>query len=136
MTCRACLTNFSTGEPPQPPAPWDPPRELVVTWAKAIGGLAIARAVSLVEPSGVLAANLAGVAAFLFILLADGRVRARGGARRAHGVPAFAVRVRSTWEAYARGVGAGLLSCAVVFPLFALAFAAYAWSLPHLAPGL
>ncbi len=136
MPCRACLANFSAGEPPQPPRPRDPTRELLVTWAKAIGALAVARAVALVEPTGILAANLAGVAAFLFIVLADARVRAAGGSWRDHGVPAFSLRDRSTWARYGRGAVAGLRSCAVVLPCFALLFAAYAWSLPHLAPGL
>jgi membrane protease YdiL (CAAX protease family) len=128
------LTNFSTAAPPQPPP--DPPRQLVVTWAKAIALLAVARALSRVDPSGVLAANLAGVAAFLFIVLADGRLRARGGSWRDHGVPSFAVRDRSTWVAYGRGLRAGLVSSGVVLPSFGLLFAAYAWVLPHLAPGM
>jgi membrane protease YdiL (CAAX protease family) len=128
------LANSSTVGP-EPPRPRDPPRQLVLTWAKAIGGLAIARAVSRLDPTGVLAANLAGVAAFLFIVLADGRVRARGASWREHGVPRFSIHARSTWSAYGRGVAGGLVSCAVVLPCFALVFAAYAWLLPRLAPG-
>src|SRR5512143_628647 len=46
-------------------------RELVRTWALAVGGLAAARLVSLAEPTGILAANLAGVAAFLLVALPD-----------------------------------------------------------------
>jgi uncharacterized protein len=136
MPCGARLANFSTGEPPQPPRPWDPPRRLAATWAKAIAALAVARAISLFEPSGLLAGNLAGVAAFLFIVLADARVRAKGAAWSDLGVPRFAWRDRSTWAAYGRGLGAGVLSCAIVLPCFALLFAGYAWLLPHLTPGL
>jgi membrane protease YdiL (CAAX protease family) len=136
MPCPACLANFSTGESPPSPHPWDPPRTLAITWAKAIGGLALASLASRLEPSGVVRANLAGVAAFLFIVLADGRVRARGATWGDHGVPRFSLRERSTWVAYARGVGAGLLSCAVVLPCFALLFAGYAWLLPRLSPEL
>jgi membrane protease YdiL (CAAX protease family) len=102
----------------------------------AIGGLALARAVSLIEPTGVLAANLGGVAAFLFIVLADGRVRASGARWREYGAPRFSIRERSTWAAYGRGAVAGLLSCAVVLPCFALVFFAYARLLPHLAPAV
>jgi membrane protease YdiL (CAAX protease family) len=46
------------------------------------------------------------------------------------------LRDRSSWAAYGRGVRAGLLACLVVLPCFGLLFAAYAWLLPHLAPGL
>ncbi len=84
----------------------------------------------------MLAANLGGVAAFLFIVLADGRIRARGEEWSDHGLPPISLRERSTWTAYGRGVRAGLLSCLVVLPAFAAIFAAYAWLLPHLSPEL
>jgi len=134
MPCRACLGDFPDDE--RLPRPRDPRRTLVVTWAEAIGGLAVARGLSLLEPSGVLSANLAGVAAFLFIVLADGRLRAEGARWSDRGVPAFAIRDPAAWVVYGRGVAAGLLSCAVVLPCFALVFLAYARALPHLAPGL
>jgi len=133
MPCGACLANFSTGAPPQPPRPRDP-RELVVTWAEAIAGLALAAVLSRALP--VLGANLAGVAAFLFIGLADRRLRARGESWHDHGVPRFDRRDRGTWAAYGRGLRTGLLSCAVVLPCFAVAFAAYAALLPRLSPAL
>ncbi len=135
MPCRARLTSSPNGSA-QPPRPWDPPGRLVATWATAIGSLALARAVSLVEPTGVLAANLGGVAAFLFLVLADRRVRALGGSWLEYGVPRFSPRDRSTWAAYGRGATAGLVSCAVVLPCFALVFLAYSRLLPHLAPAL
>jgi uncharacterized protein len=122
---------------PEPsPSPADPPRTLALTWAKAIGGLALARGLSFADPTGLVAANLAGVAAFLFLVLPDARLRARGEAWDAYGLPPLALRDRATWPAWLRGLGLGLLSCAILLPLFALIFAAYAWALPHLAPGL
>ncbi|HEX9243807.1 MAG TPA: glutamic-type intramembrane protease, partial [Anaeromyxobacter sp.] len=60
------------------PSPTLARRDLVATWAKAVAGIAAARLVSRFEPTGLLAANLAGVAAFLFIALPDARLRARG----------------------------------------------------------
>lgn len=111
-------------------------REIVATWAKAIAGLALAKLVSLAEPSGILAANLAGVAAFLFIALPDARLRARGEGWDAYGLEWEGWRDPRTWRAWARGAGAALAVAAVVFPLFALAFAAYAALLPALPPGL
>jgi membrane protease YdiL (CAAX protease family) len=108
----------------------------VVLWAKAIGGLLVARLVSLVEPTGVLSANLAGVAAFLFIALPDARLRARGEGWGDYGLPAGSLRASATWAALGRGARAGLLSSLLVLPFFGLVFAAYAWLLPHLAPGL
>jgi uncharacterized protein len=119
-----------------PSPPPVPPRALVVTWGKAIGGLAVARLLSLLEPSGVLPPNLAGVAAFLFVILPDGCLRARGESWADHGVPPAELLRPATWSAWVRGAAAGLGSCAVVLPSFALLFAAYAWALPHLSPGL
>jgi uncharacterized protein len=101
-----------------------PRRELVATWAKAIGAVAAAKLVSLVEPSGILGANLAGIAAVAFVLLPDRRLRARG----------------ETWEVYGlawgRGLLVGLAVCAVVFPAFLALFAGWARLLPHLPDGL
>lgn len=117
-------------------APAEPPRALVAIWAKAILGLAVARAISLVEPTGLLGANLAGVGAFLFIALPDARLRARGEAWEAYGVPWHGARDRRTWAALRRGLRDALLVCAVLFPLFAGIFWAYSEVLPHLPAGL
>jgi membrane protease YdiL (CAAX protease family) len=115
----------------------DRPRALVRTWALAVGGLALAKGVSLLEPTGLLAANLAGVAAFLFVALPDARLRARGERWADHGVPFHGLADRRTWSAALRGTLQGLLVCAVVFPLFAAAFWAYAeWIRPSLPGGL
>ncbi len=126
--------------PPAPPpgaaAPPAPPRELVATWAKAVAGLAVARLLSRIEPTGVLAANLAGVAAFLFIALPDARLRARGEGWESYGLAAWGLRDPRTWRAWARGARDGLAVCAVVFPLFLAVFWAYAELLPALPGGV
>ena len=108
----------------------------MATWAKAIAGLAVAKLVSFVEPTGLLAANLAGVAAFLFIALPDARLRERGEGWDAYGLPWDGVTDRRTWRAWGRGALAALTVAAVVFPLFAAGFAAYAALLPALPEGL
>jgi membrane protease YdiL (CAAX protease family) len=112
------------------------PRELVATWAAAIGGLALARAVAAVEPTGLLGANLAGVAAFLFVWLPDDRLRRRGEGWAAYGAPFHGLADRRTWRGAARALGLGLLACAVVFPLFLGGFWLFAEALPRLPPGL
>ena len=69
-----------------------PRREIVALWAKAIAGVAAAKLLSLVEPTGLLGANLAGVAAFLFIALPDARLRARGEGWEGYGLPWHGLR--------------------------------------------
>ena len=130
----------ATPEPSAPASPVgalpDPPRTLVSTWAKAILGIAAARLLGLVDPTGLLGANLAGVAAFLFIALPDARLRARGEAWEAYGVPWHGARDPRTWAALLRGLRDALLVCAVLFPLFGGVFWAYSQLLPHLPDGL
>jgi membrane protease YdiL (CAAX protease family) len=111
-------------------------RELVRTWALAIAGLAAAKAISLVEPTGLVAANLAGVAAFLFIALPDARLRARGETWGEYGLAWYGLRDARTWRAWGRGALAALAVAAVVFPLFAAGFWAFAEALPRLPPAL
>ena len=113
-----------------------PRRELVRTWALAIGGLAVAKLASLAEPTGLLAANLAGVAAVLFVALPDARIHARGEAWPDYGVPLHGLDDASTWRAFGRGALAALAVAALVFPLFAAGFWAYAELLPRLPAGL
>ncbi len=113
-----------------------PRRTIVATWAAAIAGLAVAKLVSLVEPTGILAANLAGVAAFLFIALPDRRLRERGEGWDAYGLPWDGLRDPLTWRAWGRGAAVAAGVAAVVFPLFALAFGAYAAVLPALPPAV
>ena len=121
--------------PGSPGPPAEAPRALVRTWALAVGGLALAKGLSFAEPTGLLAANLAGVAAFLFIALPDARLRARGEGWTAYGVPYHGLGDRRTWRAAGRGAALGLAVCALVLPLFAAAFWIYGeWILPRL-PG-
>lgn len=117
------------------PAPFTR-REIVGAWALAVGGIAAAKLVSFVDPTGLLGSNLAGVAAFLFVTLADGRVRARGETWAAFGLPWEGVRDGRTWRAWARGAAVALGVAAVVFPVFAAGFAAFAELLPRLPPAV
>jgi len=109
-------------------------RELLATWGAAVAGLAAARLLSLVEPTGLLGANLAGVAALLFVLLPDRSVRRRGESWQEHGLPWWGLADGRTWRAWGRGAVVALLVCAVLFPAFLLAFRAFAEILPAL-PG-
>jgi CAAX protease family protein len=108
------------------------PRELVRTWALAVGGLAIAKLLSLADPTGLLRANLAGVAAFLFIALPDAKLRARGEDWPDYGVPLHGLADARTWAAFGRGALVALAAAALVFPVFAAGFFVYAELLPHL----
>jgi membrane protease YdiL (CAAX protease family) len=112
------------------------PRELVRTWALAVGGLALAKLVSLADPTGLLRANLAGVAAFLFVALPDARLRAHGEDWPDVGVPLFGLRDARTWRAFGRGALVALGAAAVIVPVFAAGFWAYGELLPHLPRGL
>jgi uncharacterized protein len=118
--------------------PLAPPsrRDLLRLWALAIGGLALAKLLSRIEPTGILAANLAGVAAFLFIALPDSLLRARGDEWTRYGVPVYGLRDGRTWRAVGRGALVALLAAAIVFPVFAAGFWMYAEILPHLPPAL
>ena len=115
-------------------APGEARRQLVATWALCIAGLAAAKLLSAVEPTGLLAGNLAGVAAFLFIALPERRIHGRGERWRDFGLPWWGPRDARTWRAWARGLAVAAAVCAVVFPLFLGLFWAYALALPHL-PG-
>lgn len=120
----------------RPRAPPPRRREVLRVWALAIGGLAIAKAVSLVEPTGLLAANLAGVAAVLFVVLPDRLLRARGEDWPDYGAPLHGLRDPRTWRTFGRGALVALLVAAVVFPPFAAGFLAFAEVLPRLPEGL
>jgi membrane protease YdiL (CAAX protease family) len=111
-------------------------RELVATWATAIALLAAARVVSLADPSGLLRANLAGVAAFLFIALPDRRLRARGEGWDRYGLPWWGLRDRRTWREWGRGAAIALLVAAVVFPAFLAGYRALAGHLPTVPAGV
>jgi hypothetical protein len=111
-------------------------RELVGTWAACIALLALARGLATLEPTGVLGANLAGVAAVLFIVLPERRIHARGERWREYGLPWFGLTSRETWLAWLRGLGFAAAVCAVVFPAFLVVFWGWARALPHLPPWL
>ncbi len=119
------------GEPQRPP---DEPRLLVLVWAVVIAGIGAGSALSAVLPRRYV--DAAGVAALLFVLAPDLRLRARGEDWDAYGLPPLRLRDRAARREWLRSAGAGLLASAVVLPAFAVVFAAYAWILPHLSPEL
>jgi membrane protease YdiL (CAAX protease family) len=107
---------------PDSPA-WAPPpttKELLLSWCQVVGGIGIASAVAAVEPSGLLRANLAGVAALLFILVPDRKLRTRGEAWQDYALPWWGARDPRTWRAWGRGAAAGLAVSLVVLPIFVL----------------
>ena len=118
------------------PLPPDGPAALVRRWAVAVAGLAAAKLASLVEPTGLLAANLAGVAAVLFVAIPDGRLRARGEGWDSYGLPWHGLASADTWRAWGRGALAAALAGAVIFPAFAALFWAFSRALPSLPPAL
>lgn len=111
-------------------------RELVSTWAVAVGLLAAARLVSLVEPTGLLGANLAGVGALVFILLPDRRLRARGEGWDRYGLAWWGPGDARTWKAWGTGALQALAVGAPVLSLFALGFWGFARLLPLLPAGV
>jgi len=122
----ACEVAAVTTNPTAPIAP----RRLLAAWAVAIGGLALAKAVSLGVP--VLAANLAGVAALLFVLVPDRLLRRRDEYWDAYGLPWWGVADARTWRAWGRGALWALGLAALLFPVFALGYRAFAEALPSL----
>jgi membrane protease YdiL (CAAX protease family) len=108
---------------PDAPA-WAPPpttKELLLSWCQVVGGIGIASALSTVEPTGLLRANLAGVAALLFLLVPDRKLRQRGEAWQDHGLPWWGALDPRTWRAWGRGAAAGVAVSLVVLPIFAAA---------------
>jgi hypothetical protein len=110
-------------------------REILATWALAVGVLLGARMLAGADPSGLLSANLGGVAALLFVLLPDWRLRQRGETWQAMGLPWWGAGDRRTWEAWGRGALRAAAVCAVLFPAFALAWWGWAQLLPRLPEG-
>jgi hypothetical protein len=84
-----------------------------------VGGIGVASALAGLEPTGLLRANLAGLAALLFILVPDRSLRARGEAWQDYGLPWWGGRDARTWRAWGRGAAAGLAASLVILPLFA-----------------
>jgi membrane protease YdiL (CAAX protease family) len=90
-----------------------------------IGGIGLASALAAVEPTGLLRANLAGVAALLFVLVPDRVLRARGEGWQAYGLPGTGIGDPRTWRAWANGAVWGVGASLVVLPLFGAAVAGY-----------
>jgi membrane protease YdiL (CAAX protease family) len=111
----------------------DPPRTLVLIWAVVIVGIAVAARAAAALPRWI---DLAGVAALLFVIVPDLRLRARGEDWDRYGLPPLTLRAPAARRAWLRGLSAGLASSALVLPAFALLFAGFAWLLPHLHPAL
>lgn len=127
----------SSGGPPPPT------RTLLASWAVVVAGVALATALSRLEPTGLLRANLAGVAALLFILVPDRLLRQRGESWTAYGVPWWGAGDSRTWKAWGRGALAGAAVSALVLPAFAAGLVAGARAAglrvevtPRLPPGL
>jgi len=104
-------------------------------WAQAVLLIAAATLLARVEPTGILYANLAGVGALVFIALPDRRLRARGEEWSAYGLEWWGAADRRTWAAWGRGALWAAAAALLLFPLFALAFQAFAAALPGLPPG-
>ncbi len=107
-------------------------RELVVTWIACVAVIGAARALGLVDPTGLLAGNIAGVAAFVFIAFPERLIHAHGERWTAYGLEWWGLTHRATWRAWARGAGLAVAVCAVVFPVFFAGFWLYGAALPHL----
>jgi membrane protease YdiL (CAAX protease family) len=114
MMPRIALATHTRGAPPTT-------RDLVLSWCLVVGGIGLASAVAGVEPTGLLRANLAGLAALLFILVPDRSLRARGEGWQEYGLPWWGVRDPRTWRAWGSGAGEGLAVSLLVLPLFAVA---------------
>ena len=125
---------------PLPPVVGRPPAEgasgLVATWGLAVGGLLAARLISRVEPTGLLASNLAGVGAVLFVVLADLRLRESGQGWESHGAGFIAAGLLRSRRELLRGAWQGLLCCALVFPVFVAGFIGFTHLVPRLPAGL
>lgn len=111
-------------------------RELLTTWAICVGVLAVTKGFSALDPTGLVAGNMAGVAALLFILLPERAFERSGGNWGECGFPWWGLRDERTWRAWGRGLVDALRVCAVVFPLFLIVFWGYQRALPHVPPGL
>jgi CAAX protease family protein len=131
--CHGAAVTRSASEVGAPGRRPDPPRTLVLVWAAVIAGIGLAALAAGALPRWI---DVAGVAALLFVIAPDLRLRARGEDWDRYGLPPLTLREPAARRAWARGLGAGLASSALVLPAFVAIFAAYAWLLPHLAPAL
>ena len=107
-------------------------RALLVSWCQVVGGIAVASGLASLEPTGLLRANLAGVAALLFVLVPDRVLRARGEPWQDYGLPWWGIGDARTWNAWGRGAAAGIGVSLLVLPPFAVALVGGArlWGIP------
>jgi membrane protease YdiL (CAAX protease family) len=96
----------------------------VASWGWVVGGIGLAAALGAVEPTGLLRRNLGGVAALLFVLVPDARIRARAESWQDYGLPWWGLADGRTWRSWGRGAASGLGVSLVVLPVFALALLA------------
>lgn len=120
--------------PVERPQPRVRPRDLIVGWVKVIAVIVMAKVLASVEPSGQLAANLAGVAAFAFIAVPDAWMRRHDEHWQDFGLPYWGLGDARTWRAWLGGFADALALAAVTFPLFFTGFWLWGVALPHLAP--
>jgi len=111
-------------------------RGILPTWGMAIAAIAAARLAARADPSGLLAANVGGVAAVAFVVLAERRLRAEGRTWADAGLPWWGLRDRRTWAAWGRGGLWAVAVAAVLFPIFAAAWWGWAWLSSRLPDGL
>jgi membrane protease YdiL (CAAX protease family) len=108
-----------------------------------VGGIAVAAGLGAIEPTGVVRANLGGVAALLFVLVPDFRIRSRSEWWTEYGLPWWGLGDRRTWAAWGRGAAVGAGVSLLVLPAFSLALLGGArlaghpaYLSPRLPPGL
>ena len=87
-------------------------REILRTWGAAVGLLALASGLARLDPTGVLAGNLGGVAAVLFVLLADRRLASSGRSWGDVGLAWWGLGDARTWRAWGRGTALALAAAA------------------------
>ena len=107
-------------------------RALLVSWCQVVGGIAVASGLAFLEPTGLLRANLAGVAALLFVLVPDRLLRARGEPWQDYGLPWWGIGDARTWASWGRGTAVGIGVSLLVLPPFAVALVGGArlWGFP------
>lgn len=99
-----------------------------------MGAIALARALGAVEPTGFLAANVAGVAALAFVWVPERHLRARGAGWAEYGLPWSGLTPGAIVRAWAHGIGFAAVVCALVFPAFLALFWGYGRLVPALPP--
>ncbi|MEI7703409.1 MAG: CPBP family intramembrane glutamic endopeptidase [Deltaproteobacteria bacterium] len=99
-------------------------RELLLSWCWVVGGIGAASVLAGLDPTGLLRANLAGIAAILFVLVPDRKLRERGEGWSQYGLGWWGLDDARTWRAWGSGAAQGLLVSLLVLPPFAAAVVA------------